>query len=310
MRALPPGMDLLPGAVDCHVHACPHINARRLDVFEAVREAATEGLAGLGLMDNFANSSGLAALAMRELGYLGVDVWGGLIMEPPAGGVSVEAVRIALAYGYGPGSGARFVSFPTHHTRHVALQEGRSAVYVESCFHAPERGPLPDPLPEIIDLVAASDVVLNLGHLSDAESIRLAEIAQARGVGRILVPANHCSIDTIRTLAALGASLEFSFFFVSHATAVGLTHVDAEKHRIQPAGVHDMVERIRAAPLDRVVLSSDCGLSLLPPPTEGLRQFVLLLEAAGLERGMLRPMIADNPKRLFRVSAASPEQTP
>jgi Family of unknown function (DUF6282) len=33
-------MEMLVGAVDCHVHACPHINARRLDVFEAVREAA------------------------------------------------------------------------------------------------------------------------------------------------------------------------------------------------------------------------------------------------------------------------------
>ncbi len=125
MRPPPPGMDLLAGAVDGHVHACPHINARRLDVFEAVRDAAAAGMAGLGLMDNFANSSGLAALAMRELSHLGVDVWGGLIMEPPAGGVSAEVARIALSYGYGPGTGARFLSLPTHHTRHVARQEHR-----------------------------------------------------------------------------------------------------------------------------------------------------------------------------------------
>jgi Family of unknown function (DUF6282) len=219
-------------------------------------------------------------------------------------------VKIALSYGYGPASGARFISFPTHHTRHVAKQEGRSPSYVESCFHVPESGPLPDPLPEIIDLVAASDAVLNLGHLSDTEAVRLAEIAKRRGAGRMLAPANHSSIDTVRALAALGAFVEFSFFFVSHATAVGLTHVDTEKHRIAAASLDGMVERIRAAPAEMVVLSSDCGVSLLPPPVEGLRQFVLLLEAAGLDRESLRPMLHDNPKRLFRVSVASPAQNP
>ncbi len=310
MRPPPPGMDLLAGAVDGHVHACPHINARRLDVFEAVRDAAAAGMAGLGLMDNFANSSGLAALAMRELSHLGVDVWGGLIMEPPAGGVSADVARIALAYGYGPGTGARFLSLPTHHTRHVARQEHRSTAHIEACFHVPERGPLPDPLPEIIDLLAAHDVVFNLGHVSDGEAVRLAEAAAARGVRRVLAPANHAAPETIRELAALGASVEFSFFFVSHATSVGLTHVDAEKHRIAPAALPEIIERIAAAPAEAVILSSDCGVSLLPPPVEGLREFLLLLEAAGLGRDHLRMMVTENPKRLFRVSAPSPAQIP
>ncbi|MGL4241705.1 MAG: DUF6282 family protein, partial [Beijerinckiaceae bacterium] len=166
------------------------------------------------------------------------------------------------------------------------------------------------PLPEILDLAAAHDVVFNLGHVSDDEALRLAEAAKAGGAARVLAPANHASPQAVRELAALGASVEFSFFFVSHATAVGLTHVDAEKHRIAPATLQDMVERIRAAPPDRVVLSSDCGVFLLPPPVEGLREFVLLLEAAGIKRKALRSMISDNPKRLFRVSAPSPGRNP
>ena len=83
--ATSPGADLLAGAVDVHVHACPHINARSLDVFDAVRAAHAAGMAGFGLMDNFANSSGLAALARRQLPECTLDVFGGLIMEPPAG---------------------------------------------------------------------------------------------------------------------------------------------------------------------------------------------------------------------------------
>ncbi len=44
--------------------------------------------------------------SLSELGDLGVDVFGGLIMEPPAGSVALEAVEAAPGYGYGPGTAA------------------------------------------------------------------------------------------------------------------------------------------------------------------------------------------------------------
>lgn len=293
-----PGADLLRGAVDGHVHACPHINARCLDVFQAVRQAAAAGMRAIGLMDNFANSSGLAALAMRELGDLGVTVFGGLIMEPPAGGVSAEAARIALAYGYGPGTGARFVSLPTHHTRHVARAEGRSPAYQEACLAVPA-GKLPDPLPEILDLVAEADVVLNTGHLAADEALRVVEAARARGVSRILTPANPYDEEAVAALVAAGAVVELSFFFASHATQVGLTHVDAERHATGFVPASRMASLIAAAGPGNVVLSSDCGVFVLPPPAEGLRELLLLLEAAGVARADLRRMVTETPARLF-----------
>ncbi|WP_439579852.1 DUF6282 family protein, partial [Elioraea sp.] len=91
-----PGMRHLKGAIDCHIHAAPHLSGRSVDVFQAVRQAAAAGMRAIGLMDNFANTSGYAALAMRELGYLGVEVFGGLIMQPVAGGVTLEAARTAI----------------------------------------------------------------------------------------------------------------------------------------------------------------------------------------------------------------------
>ncbi|XWN31189.1 MAG: DUF6282 family protein [Devosia sp.] len=296
---LPPGADLLVGAMDNHVHAAPHINARRLDVFEATRQAADAGMSAIGLMDNFANTSGLAALANRQLGGLGVHVFGGLIMEPPAGGVSAETAQIALAYGYGEADGARFISLPTHHTANIATQERRSPIYIDGCFAVPETGPLPDPLPEILDLVAAHDVVFNTGHVSGPEAIRLAEEARKRGVTRVLVPASHYDAQTVSALTSVDAMVEFSFFFVSHATQAGLTHVDAERHTVTPVTGGEMAALIAAAPSDQVVLSSDCGVALLPPPVEGLRAFLLLLEACGVSRKALTRMVQGNPKRLF-----------
>ena len=300
-----PGAGLLVGAVDCHVHACPHLNARSLDVLGAVEEAGAAGMRGIGLMDNFANSSGLAALANRRLGHLGVEVFGGLIMEPPAGGVCAEAVRIALGYGYGPDDGARFVSLPTHHTRHVARSEGRSSAYVEGCLEIPENAPLPDPLPEILDLLAAADAVFNTGHVSGPEAVRAVEAARAAGVSRILAPCSHFDSETVAEIAGLGAVAEFSFFFASHATQVGLTHVDAAKNVVAAVPAPLMAERIRAAGVGSSILSSDCGVFVLPPPAEGLREFLLLMREAGFTEAELRRMSSETPARLFRVGGAA-----
>lgn len=276
-----------------------------MDVFEAVREAAA-GMRAIGLMDNFQNSSGFAALAMRELGHLGVEVFGGLIMQPTAGGVSVEAARTALGYGYGPGTGARFVSLPTHHTRHVALSEGRSGAYLDAAFHVPQGGPVPDTVLEIMDLCAAHDAVFDCGHVSGAEAVALCVAGKARGLTRLRTHAGRYRPEAIAAITATGAYAEFSFFLLSHATQVGLTHADAEKHRIGGETIQALAPRIRAAG-DRAIASSDAGVFLLAPPVEAFREFLLLLESADFTEAEIRRMITANPATLFGVGAqASP----
>ena len=296
-----PGAELLRGAVDNHVHACPHLNARSVDVFEAMRDAANAGMRAIGLMDNFCNSAGYAALARRALGHLGVDIFGGLIMEPPAGGISVEAVTAALGYGYGPGTAARFISLPTHHTRYIARQEHRPPTYIEACLEIPADGELPDPLPAVLDLIAANDVVLNTGHISGAETVRLIEQAKRRGVTRFLAPASYFTPEEVSAVARLGAYVEFSFFFLSHATQVGLTHVDTERHTVEPVTLPKIARLIRTAGSERTILSSDCGVYVLPPPVEGLREFLLLIGSAGFSREELQLMSSTNAAALFKV---------
>jgi len=95
---------------------------------------------GIGIMCNFQNTSGYAALVNQELGHLGVQAFGGVIMQPTAGGITLEVAKAAIGYGYGPGTGARFVSLPTHHTRMVAEREGRSPAFLETTFWVPPSG--------------------------------------------------------------------------------------------------------------------------------------------------------------------------
>lgn len=301
MTSLDAQGDFLRGAVDGHVHACPHLNARRLDALQAADQAEAAGMAGLGLMDNFSNSAVLAALIRRARPDMRLDVFGGLIMEPPAGGLSPEAVKAALGSGYGPGQSARFVSLPTHHTEYVASSEGRAPAHIEACLAIPMQGPLPDPLLKVFDLVAQADVVLNTGHLSANEALRVVEAAVVAGIKKVLVPANAYEPDEVRALVAAGAVVELSFFFVSHATEAGLTHVDTEAHTIPRVTAPQMAALALAAGPDKLVLSSDCGVFLLPPPVEGLRGFVLLLEACGVPASILIPAISTTPAQLFKV---------
>lgn len=294
------GMHYLQGAIDCHVHACPHLNGRSADVFQAVRAAAAAGMKAVGLMDNFQNSSGFAALAMRELGHLGVEVFGGIILQPAAGGVTLEAARTAIGYGYGPGTGARFVSLPTHHTRYVAEREGRSPAYLETTFSVPDGGPVPAEVCAIMDLCAEHDVVFDCGHVSAPEAVRLCEEARARGVRGVRTHCGRYPVDAIAAIVATGAHAEFSFFLLSHATQVGLTHVDAEKHKIAGQTIQDLAPRIRAAG-ERAIVSSDAGVFLLAPPAESFRQFMLLLEAADFTEAEIRRMNTANPAQLFRI---------
>lgn len=298
----PPGAEYLRGGVDCHVHSCPHINGRSVTVFDSVRQAAAAGMVGLGLMDNFANSSGYAALAMAELGHLGVDVFGGLIMQPAAGGVDAEAARSALRYGYGSG-GARFVSLPTHHTRHVARAEGRSPAYIETCLAIPDSGPMPDPLPEIMDLCAEADAVFDCGHVSGPEAVRLAEAARARGLTRVRTHCSRYAPEVIRAIVATGAYAEFSYFLVSLAGQIGLTHADKERHVAGAASLSQMAEGVRAAG-ERAILSSDAGISVLPVPVESFRSFILAIESCGFAAPAIHRMVRDNPIALFRVGGA------
>ena len=85
----------------------------------------------------------------------------------------------------------------------------------------------------ILDLIAYNKLVLNTGHLSDDETINLIHLAKNHGVTKILVPANHLAKKTLIEINSLTkVFFEFSYFFISEATGIPLTHIDGEKHII------------------------------------------------------------------------------
>ncbi len=291
---------ILRGAIDNHIHCCPHINKRSTNIFEVVRYAEKHKMYAIGLMDNFSNTSGYASLVKKFFPKLKLKVFGGLIMEPPSGGVNLENVKISLNYSYFKNDGAKFISFPTHHTRHVARIEKRRKSYIKNCFYVPKKGPTKETL-KILKLISKKNIVLNTGHLSDIETISLVKAAKNIGVKKILVPSNTFNLETIRQLKKFNVKFEFSYFFISSATNVPLTHVDGEKHKIQGTNENLLELLIKTACPKNVILSSDCGVSVLPKPHIGFLKFINKISKLGFSKNEIDYMIKINPKKLFNL---------
>ena len=101
-----------------------------------------------------------------------------------------------------------------------------------------------------------------------------------------------------------GAYAEFSFYTLTHAAFIPVTNIDSEAHAPAHVTPDQLAERIRAATPERTILSSDLGSYVLPPPVEGLREFLITIKSRGFSDAELRLMVARNPIALFGVGAA------
>ena len=291
----------LKGRYDNHIHCCPHINKRSLNIYDAVMDAEKEKMAAIGLMDNFSVTSGYASLMKAICKNLKVKIFGGLIMEPYAGGVDPDSLEALIKYSYGDFSNVfKFVSFPTHHTKFVATQEKRSKEYTKKCFSVENIKNVNKKTLKILDIIAKNKLVLNTGHLSGIENINLVTLAKNHGVKKILIPANHLSMNSINQLSLMSnIYFEFSYFFISKATKVPLTHIDGEKHVIEGLEKKQLKNFIKQISSEKVILSSDCGVSVLPRPVVGLKSFISEVLKLGFTNKEIDNMTIKNPKKLF-----------
>ena len=291
----------LEGRYDNHIHCCPHINARSLNLHDAVEDAEREKMIAIGLMDNFSVTSGYASLMNSIFRNFQVKVFGGLIMEPYTGGVNPENLQALMKYSYGDFDQVfKFVSFPTHHTQFVAKQEKRNDEYVNSCFSLNDLKKVNKDVLKILDIIANNKLVLNTGHLSDVESINLINLAKNHGIKKILVPANHLAKETLIEINSVTkVFFEFSYFFISEATRIPLTHIDGEKHIIHGLEKKKLSELIQAAKTENIILSSDCGVSVLPRPVDGLKIFIYEILKLGFTIRDIDRMTKTNPQKLF-----------
>jgi hypothetical protein len=325
-RTLEKSYELLKGAIDIHVHAGPHLisSPRSVDPVQAAIQARDAGMRAIVFMDVFEMTTGTAWIVSRVVP--GFQVFGGIILNTVYGGLNPRAVKTAIFYG----SGAKYLSFGAHSTYYQASKEGRILdgkfvplkelypKFVEEelsrCISIPLEGKLSPDLTEILEIIAANpQMYLNTGHVSPEEALRLIELAKEFGIKKVLVAnsaVTNMTIDQMKKAADEGAFLERTLAAHTHTTTIPKTHYYVEPEwKALDEGLPGMIQgglRLIASQIQEVgaehfILGTDFGVYTLPPPVEGMREFISCMLDLELEEDEIMLITSMNPAKLLGI---------
>ncbi len=269
-----------------HVHSSPDVRPRLLDDIQVAQAARDAGMRAVLLKSHVTLTADRAAIAERVVG--GIRVWGGLALNDAVGGLNPAAVEGAIRMG------ARIIWMPTisaacdvaYYRRHKA---GSASAALGGITILDDDGALRPVVHEILDVVAGGDVTLSTGHLSPMEVVALVAEARKHGVRRILISHPELALSAIAVDVQVGLAGE----------GVWLEHCYMSTLFTEPTALEDIAERIRRTGPERVVLTSDLGLTGFPLPVDGMRAYLAGLMRLGLSWGELIRMARDNPAALL-----------
>jgi len=193
------------GLADLHTHASPSLLPRHGDDAQTVAAERELGFSTVVLKSHEGSTVERAALA-------GPGVYGGIVLNSAIGGANPDAVEVAARLG------GRIVWMPTVSSRTHKAGASSPELSVHRGFElrpvdVVDDGVLRPEWHDVLDVVAAHDLVLASGHLSAAETVVLFRQARRHGVNRLMV--NHPMMAFLRwnagaaqVLQELGAHLE------------------------------------------------------------------------------------------------------
>lgn len=272
----------MPELFDVHVHAAPSGRPRSADDLTAARNLAAAGYAGGVLKEHCEPTIGRAVAASAATG---LEIYGGVVLNAPVGGINPYAVESCLHLG------GRVVWMPTvdAHAQRMSGWEHPVVCAPTSSAAAyalpPVDGVLEERARRVLDLVAAAGAVVATGHLGAEEVRWLVGAAHEHGVRRVLLthPGSRVPGMTAaqtRELTDTGAYAEI--------TAYQLTTWSAE----------ELAAFITEVGTRRCLLSSDAGAAGAPGHVEALAELMDRLTGAGLDPGAVRAMAGEIPYRL------------
>lgn len=299
----------LDGCYDMHIHSSPAPFERIGDSAEIALWCAEAGMGGIVIKSHFESTVSKvhhARVAVREI-YPDFQLFAGIALNRGVGGINPGAVEIALE------QNAKVVWLPTFDAAYHAEVYGASGTYGfkamtfggkskrpmhESYTVLDANGKLTEKARDVIDLVAAYDVVLASGHVSKEEIFATVEYAKAQGVRRMMVThpefaVPNLDIPTMVTLAKEGVFMEFC--------AVNCFPM------MDTVTIDQLLEMIGAVTPQRAVISSDSGQPWSARPPETLRVFIQCLHDKGLSEDAIHKMSIENPKRLLGVDGLTVE---
>jgi hypothetical protein len=288
---------LLVGAVDLHCHSGPSVMARDINHIEAMQEAAAAGFRAMLIKDHYYSATPITEMLNQMYGHLKITLFSGVPLNNALGGFNKHAVDHGIALG------AKLVWLPTFSAKnHIDSRYGTKAGFphtikkmipFEPLSPLDANGKIRDEMKEILDLIAANDVILAGGHCHISEILPVFEEAKRRGVQRLLV--NHPSFivdashDDIRRLVAMGAYIEHSLCMF----------IPVPRRKRDPFPPEELDELIQAGTVDRTILASDLGQRGVEHPVQGFRNIIRICMNLGYSDDDIRKMVSSNALNLL-----------
>jgi hypothetical protein len=203
------GAEALPswaaGMTDLHAHASPSLLPRHGDDAQTVAAERELGFSTVVLKSHEGSTVERAAIA-------GPGVYGGVVLNSAIGGANPDAVEVAARLG------GRVVWMPTVSSRTHKAGASSPELSVHRGFElAPvdvvDDGALRPEWHDVLDIIAARDLLLASGHLSADETVVLFREARRHRVRRLMVNHPmmaflHWNAQAADVLQELGAHLE------------------------------------------------------------------------------------------------------
>lgn len=271
----------LRGAIDIHVHSDPDKVPRSLDALEAVRLAKDNGMRAIVLKSHYDPTAGLALLARKATP--GIEVFGGIDLNLPVGGMNPHAVEHMAQTNGGWG---RIVWMSTFDSENQARANKSNAPFVR----VSQSGALLPETQAVIASIAKHNLVLASGHVSAQEALLMFEEARRTGVRAMVAthgmsPPTSLTVEQARQAARLGALIEF--------TGGTLATPNAQ------AKIDRIALDVRNLGVEHAILSSDLGQAGNPLPADGLATFIEAMRRKGFTDQELDRMVRQNPATLL-----------
>lgn len=278
---------LVADAVDTHMHTAPGAFPRHDTDFSAARKAQQHGMRAIVAKNHHFETASRAKIARDELGF---DILGGITLNEWAGGMNPRAIDGVANFD------ADIVWMPTitaaNHLENAAVQmfeaeeEEKGGISVLD-----DDGELTESTLDVLDRIADHGFVIGLSHLSPEEAIALVGEATDRGVEEFLVQHPHAnflnySLDQMRTITNLGATLEFHYICTTEMMGNAAT-------------IDDYVAAVDAVGPSNAVMATDGGATANPPAVEQFKRFIREMLDAGIPEDDIETMVKANPKRIF-----------
>jgi hypothetical protein len=272
----------LRGAIDIHVHAHPDNVPRSLDGLEAARFAKDKGMRAIVLKSHFDPTAGLAWLARKAVP--GIEVFGGIDLNLPVGGMNAHAVEHMARMNGGWGRMVWMSTFDAENQIRTGKSPNAPFVRVS------QNGALLPETKAVLAAIRKHNLVLASGHVSAQEALLMFEEGQRLGI-RGMVATHGMSTPTLLTAeqaqqaARLGAFIEFVSGTLANASA-------------QPR-IDRIAEDIRKVGVEHAILSSDLGQAGNALPADGFATFIDALRKKGFTDQELDRMAKQNPAKLL-----------